>query len=400
MIPELRQRFNRDFRPERYARFLAGLDRAAGTRVAFRNSETPVFFPEELLVRMAAAGRELVEQLLAGPAYVPASDRIIPDRFRVPREAPYPLFVQADFGIVRDESGVCRPRLVEIQGFPSLYAFQPVLARQYREAYELDPALHANLGRLSESAYNELLGRAILAGHAPENVVLLEIDPRNQKTLCDFLVTERLLGVRAVCITQVVKQGSRLYYRRGGRLVPIERIYNRAIADEIVRREIELPFDFRDDLQVEWAGHPNWFFRLSKYSLPFFRHETVPRAWFLDETGELPLSPENLVLKPLFSFAGLGVVVGPSAAQLAAIPPDRRRDYILQERVDFTPVIETPHGPTKAEVRIMYLWLDGERTEGLLPVNTIIRTGRGKMMGVDHNKDMVWVGASAGFYPG
>jgi hypothetical protein len=394
VIPELRQRFNRDFHPEKYIHFLAGLNQAAGAHVGFRNSETPIFFEEELLSRMAMAGRELVEQLLANPAYKAASDRIIPNEFRVPREAQHPLFVQADFGIVRDDKGNYQPRLVEIQGFPSLYAFQPVLAAQYRETYGLDPTLHQNLGRLSPSAYDDLLRRAVVGDHSPENVVLLEIDPLNQKTLCDFIVTERLLGVRAICITQVVKEGSRLFHRRDGRLVPIERIYNRAIADELIRRQIKVPFDFRDDLQVEWAGHPNWFFRLSKFSIPYFSHPTVPRTWFLDEVSELPLPPENLVLKPLFSFAGLGVVVGPTAAQLAEVPQHLRHDYILQERVDFTPVIDTPYGPTKAEVRIMYLWLDE-----MIPVNTIIRTGRGKMMGVDHNKGMEWVGASAAFYP-
>jgi hypothetical protein len=58
-------------------------------------------------------------------------------------------------------------------------------------------------------------------------------------------------------------------------------------------------------------------------------------------------------------------------------------------------VIDTPEGATKIEVRIMYVWL-----EGLRPVNTIIRMGRGAQMGVDHNKDMEWVGASAAFLEG
>lgn len=394
MIPELRRRFNEEFRLEKYAAFLAGLNAASGTHVAFRNSETPCFFEERLLEKMAAAGRELLAQLLANKDYLALSDCVIPPEFNAPNEVPYPLFMQADFGIVRGVSGEWEPCLVEIQGFPSLYAFQPVLAEQYRRAYCLDPTLHANLGRLTADGYNTLLRQAIVANCDPENVVLLEIDPRNQKTLCDFNVTERLLGVRPVCITKVTREGSRLFYQHGGRRIPIHRIYNRAIVDELVRREVKLPFDFRDDLQVQWAGHPNWFFRLSKFSLPYFRHYSVPRTWFLDEVAELPLPPEQMVLKPLFSFAGLGVVVGPTAGQLASVPADRRHEYILQERIDFASVIDTPHGPTKAEVRIMYLWNDGP-----VAVNTIIRTGRGKMMGVDHNKGMEWVGASAAFYP-
>lgn len=394
MIPELRRQFNRNFRPEKYADFLAGLEAACGTPVGFRNSETPCFFEEDLLQRMATAGRELLDQLLSHPGYREASGRIIPPGFNVPNEAERPLFVQADFGIVKGASGNWEPRLVEIQGFPSLYAYQPVLAEQYARAYGLDPNLNAYLGGLDAPRYRDLLRRAIVAGHDPENVVLLEIDPLHQKTRADFVLTGRLLGVPTVCITEVIQHGTGLFYRRDGQHVPIHRIYNRAIVDELVRRDIQLPFDFRGDLDVEWAGHPNWFFRLSKFSIPYFNHPTVPRSWFLGEVTELPLNPEQLVLKPLFSFAGLGVIVGPSAGQIAAIPASRRGDYILQERVDFASVIETPYGPTKAEVRIMYLWLDE-----LIPVNTIIRTGRGKMMGVDHNKGLEWVGASAAFYP-
>jgi len=225
----------------------------------------------------------------------------------------------------------------------------------------------------------------------PSQVVLLEIDPDRQKTRCDFLVTERLFGVRAVDVRAVRKQGSRLYYERDGRLTPIRRIYNRAIADELERRGIALPFDFRDDLEIEWAGHPNWFFRLSKFSLPYLRHPAAPAAQFLDRARDLS-HPERLVLKPLYSFAGLGVLVGPTTEQIAAIPASLRSQYLVQERVDFTPVIDTPAGPAKIEVRIMYLWLDELR-----PVNTIVRMGRGAQMGVDFNKGFEWVGASAGF---
>ena len=113
-------------------------------------------------------------------------DAAIPARFRVPNEAEHPLFVQADFGLVREPDGTLEPKLVEIQGFPSLYAFQPALAEVYRRVYRLDPNLQTFLGGLDEDSYMELLRRAILGGHAPENVVLLEIDPYEQKTLGGF----------------------------------------------------------------------------------------------------------------------------------------------------------------------------------------------------------------------
>jgi hypothetical protein len=171
----------------------------------------------------------------------------------------------------------------------------------------------------------------------------------------------------------------------------VERIYNRTIVDELERRAIQMPFDFRDGLRVEWAGHPNWFFRLSKFSLPYLHHVAVPRAQFLDRVDRVE-NPERYVLKPLYSFAGLGVVVGPTAEDIAAVPYAERSQFLLQERVDFAPLIETPAGMAKVEVRIMYIWLDEMRA-----VNTIVRMGRGAQMGVDHNKNLEWVGASAGF---
>ena len=395
MIAEYRREFNARFTPEKYTRFLREIDERSGAHVKFRCSETPCFFPQELLQRMAVAGQELVWQLVSNPAYLAAADQVIPAAFRVPGVDARPLFVQADFGIVRGEDGEWMPKLVEIQGFPSLYGFQLTLANAYRDVYGLDVGLSTMLSGLTQSEYYRLFQRAVVGGHDPLNVVLLEIDPLEQKTLPDFLVTERICGIKTVDIRSVTREGRRLFYREGGRTVPIKRIYNRAIADELIRRDVQLAFDWRDDLDVEWAGHPNWFFRISKFSLPWLKHETVPQTWFLNDVKELPLAPERLVLKPLFSFAGLGVTIGPTAEEIAAVPDSERSSYILQERMDFAATIQTPPGDAKAEVRVMYLGLGDD----LRPVNTIIRTGRGKMMGVDQNRDLDWVGASAGFHP-
>ena len=402
MIPSLRKAFNDGFTPGKYQDFLRRIDAASGTHVEFRLSETPCFFPKPLLDRMAADGQALIRQLVDNPAYRAKSDDAVPAEFKVPNEAPHPMFVQVDFGLVRDASGDLQPKLVELQAFPSLYAYQGPLAEAYVEAYGLaapgflPPAsgrLKYLLSGLEPSSYRELLRRAIVGTHDPENVILLEIDPLHQKTLPDFLLTEKSLGIRTVDIRDVKKEGSRLYYERGGKRVPIERIYNRAIVDELERKQVKLAFDWRDELKVEWAGHPNWYFRISKFSIPYLKHSSVPKTWFLDRLQEIPADLQNYALKPLYSFAGLGVVIAPTKADIAAIPADKRPFYILQERMHFEPVIETPFGATKAEVRVMYVWLDE-----LTPVLTIIRTGRGLMMGVDHNKNMEWVGASAGFY--
>jgi hypothetical protein len=391
MIPSYRRAFNSGFTPEKYTTFRRELASRCGVEVPFQVSETPCFFPASLVERLGRDGKELIRQLVDSPEYLALSEKTIPAAFRVPNEAAHPLFIQVDFGLVRDASGELQPKLVELQAFPSLYAYQPVLSQTYMDVFGLDPGLRYHLSGLDGASYTQLLRDAIVARHDPANVVLMEVHPEEQKTLPDFLLTEKLLGIRTVCITKIKKEGRRLFYDAGGRRIPIERIYNRAIVDELERKGVALPFDFRDDLDVEWAGHPNWYFRISKYSIPYLKHPSVPRTWFLDQMPAVPSDLENFVLKPLYSFAGLGVVIAPSRADIDAIPSSKRGEYILQERVSFAPVIETPHGPTKAELRIMYIWL-----EELTPVLIIVRMGRGLMMGVDHNKNMEWVGSSAG----
>jgi hypothetical protein len=371
MIPELRRQFNERYTPEGYQRFLKKLDDGCGTHVKFRNCETPCFFPRPLIERMEHDGSELIRQLMT-PEYLKRSDETIPAAYRVPNEDARPLFIQVDFGLTE----ALEPKLVEIQAFPSLYAYQPFLQHTYRDAYDLNVA--------PEPSFESEFRRAVVGNHDPRNVVLLEIDPQRQKTLPDFLLTERMLGIKTVCITKIEKRGNRLFHSN----VPIDRIYNRVIVDELQRKNIHTPFDYRDDLHVEWAGHPNWYFRISKFSLPFLKHPSVPPTRFLSEG--VPDDLENWVLKPLYSFAGLGVVIGPTHEDIARVT--NPSEYILQERVNFASLIDTPHGATKAEIRMMYIWLDTLRS-----VTTIIRMGRGKMMGVDHNRDLEWVGASSAF---
>src|ERR1700728_4290108 len=398
MIPSLRKQFNSGFTPEKYQAFLRRIDDACGTHVSFRLAESPCFFPKSLLERMAEYGKELIRQLVESPEYRARSNASIPAEFLVPNETTHPMFVQVDFGLVRDSSGQLQPKLVELQAFPSLYAYQVTLAQRYIDVFGLNrfdggERLQFFLSGLDEKSYRELLRRAVVGGHGSEDVILMEIPPLEQKTLPDFLLTEKMLGIKTVDIEAIKKDRRRLYYERNGGRVPVRRIYNRAIVDELLRKQVKLGFDWRDDLDVEWAGHPNWYFRISKFSIPYLQHESVPKTWFLDRLPEIPRDLENYALKPLYSFAGLGVVIAPTKEDIAAIPVERRPYYILQERLHFEPVIETPFGGTKAEARGMYVWL-----EELTAVLANIRMGRGLMMGVDHNKNMEWVGASAAFY--
>lgn len=390
MVPERRRAFNAAWSETRHTAMIASLERRTGVPLRFPLSETPCFFPAPLLDRLSVIGEELITASLA-PAAAAAAAAVVPDRFRGPHQETHPTFLQVDFGLVRAADGSLEPRLVELQAFPSLYAFQLVLGDACREVHGLQ-GVNALLGDLNREQYLSLLRDAIVGDHDPDHVVLMEIDPEAQKTLPDFRLTEELWGVRTIDVRAVIREGRQLFHRSNGRTLPIRRIYNRVIPDELERMGLSLPFDYRDDLDVEWTGHPSWFFRISKFSIPWLRHPAVPRTWFLSDVTELPDARERLLLKPLFSFAGSGIIFAPTDEQIAAIPHDARRQYILQERMAFEPVIDTPDGPTQAEIRIMYVWID--RPRAVLP---LVRMGRGRMMGVAHNKGLRWVGAAAGF---
>ena len=421
MIPQLRERFNREYSADRYAELLRQLEERCGSRVEFRVAETPVFLDRRMLDQMAKSGSDMCCELMGDEAYLEAARRAIPTGYCVAGETRRPHFLTADFGLVREPSGDLKPRLVEIQAFPSVYAYQAVLNRSYVQAYGLDEnSLGWYLDGLDRDRYWELLSHTVLSGHDPLNVVLTEIDPLHQKTLPDFQVTAKKLGIAVVDIRALQAVENKLHYRNAqGKLIPIDRIYNRAIADELIARNIQLPFDLTKRWDVEWAGHPNWYFLISKFSIPWLTRKggwdnIVPPAVFLDDfmTGDgrhwleksgvdLPApGPDavysDLLLKPLFSFAGKGIQFEPTQAQLEAIPADQRHDYLLQKRVRFEPTIETPFGLTQAEIRILYLWPDRGT---LRPALSLVRLGRGKMMGVDHNKNQEWVGSSAAFFP-
>ena len=403
MIEPYRGDFNARFTEAKYAELLRLLDERVGTRVEFRVAETPCFFAPELMQRMVDAGVELTAQLLGNAAYMEASRGAIPAEWRVPNQDARPHFMTVDFGLVRGADGELQPKLVEMQAFPSIFGYQPLLAKSYIDVFGLDKKLEFLFGGMDEAGYWELMREVVVGEHEVENVVLMEVEPQTQKTLPDFVMTEKGLGIKTVDAAGLVKEGSRLFYRneRRGKLVPVERIYNRVIVDELVRKAVKLPFDYRDELQVEWAGHPNWYFQVSKFSLPHLEHETVPAAVFLDDwyagvgRERLPADREQWVLKPLYSFAGKGITFAPTDAEMAAIPGRERRDYLLQERVKFEPVIRTPEGMTQAEIRILYVWPDGK---AMTPMTSLVRMGRGLMMGVDHNRDRTWVGGSAGMW--
>jgi len=399
MITNLRNDFNARWTPAKYNELQQKVAEKTRTQLEVRICETPIFVPADLMQTMIDAGTEMVHQLLNDKEYLAASDAAVPSEFRVPGPEGVPNFLQVDFGLVRDEQGNLAPKLVEMQSFPSVYGYQQVLAEQYVECYGLDRNLQQFLGGFDRESYWGLLRQIIVRDHDPRNVVLLEVEPKKQKTLMDFCLHEDRLGIRTVDIATVRRKGRRLEYPHKGKWIAIDRIYNRSIADEMVRKQIKPGFDLCEDFDVEWAGHPNWYFRISKFSLPYLRHSAVPAcvfldAWFRGEGHEkLPEDRERWVLKPLYSFSGKGIQFAPDEAALAAIPTEQRKDWLLQERMRFAPVIDTPEGMTQAEIRVMYLWPEGGQ---MTPCMSLVRLGRGTMMGVDHNRKQGWIGGSAG----
>ena len=394
MIERLRQAFNASWTPAQYESYKARLAREVGAAIHFRVCETPVFLPAELRDAMLEGALQLFERLL-GPEALERSKAAVPREFDVPGDdGGHPLFAVADFAIA-DEGGRPTPRLIELQGFPSLFGFQFVQGRLCRDAAASEP-LEFLLSGLDERGYLEVVGEAIRGGLPAENVVLLDLEPQKQGTYPDFAATEKLFGVRPVCPTTVEKRGRELWYDRDGKRTRILRIYNRMIVDELVAKGTELPFRLTDELDVQWAGHPNWFFRWSKHALPGLRHPLVPEARLLSEFERVPEDLERWVLKPLFSFSGSGVNVDPTPADLAAVPEVERSRTLLMRKVDYAPVIAAPDGArSRVEVRVMCVWKDGRP----LPVTLLARLSQGRMMGVKFNRDKTWVGSTSCLSP-
>ena len=396
MHPELRARFNADFTPEKYATLLHCVNETEKWPADFRISETPVFLTRAFTDDVTRGANAIIDATRT-PEFVKQAASAVPKELEVPNESAHPNFLVVDFAICEEENRLV-PRLIEMQAFPSLFGFQLLLLGCIRKAYPVIPRnWTSSFGGIKDDAYLQLLRRTIIADSAPENVVLLEIEPEKQKTRIDFAATETLLDIRPVCVTKIKMRGRQLFYDRDGSEVQIERIYNRVIFDELVKRpDLNLPFQFQDDLDVTWVGHPNWYFRISKHSLPFLKTKHTSPTFFADD---FPAN-ENIgdyVLKPLYSFAGHGVDMEPTQQKIAALK--NPCEWILQKKVDYAPFAVTVDGKkSKAEIRMMFVWPDNDRNPTL--VNNLVRMSQGKMMGVDFNVEKTWVGASIALHEG
>jgi hypothetical protein len=393
MLPEHRKRFNSSFSDIKYKHFLDDLNNYAGEKIPFRIAETPLFIGNEFYLKVTTACDQIID-FISKKSFKKVTASAIPDKFNVPGDEGQPMFLAFDFAVCRNKENQLSPMLIEMQGFPSLFFYQNLLAKKYREHFDVDKKL-THLFNRSEDAYLQHLKKLLLNGHNPENVILLEVEPETQTTRIDFLATEHATGIHSVCISKVIFKGKKLYYENSGRTIPIHRIYNRVIFDELIAREdLIRTFNLTEDVEVEWAGHPNWFFRISKFVLPFIHSEFVPQSTFVHELKSIPDDLEHYVLKPLYSFSGSGVKFHVEREDIESLSDPQ--NWILQRKVDYMPVVEAPDGKVKAELRMMYSWdASDTRPKQLI---SMARLSRGEMIGVKYNKDKTWVGGSVGFF--
>jgi hypothetical protein len=394
MDPSARKTFNENFTPDKYAHFLEELNEGLKNPIAFRVAETPVFLTDDFRDKLLAAGEDIINVILQ-PDFKELTERAIPGKWRVANENDHTHFIALDFGVCKDEKGNIVPKLIELQGFPSLYGFQVHLGDTYKDSFNISEDWSIYFNGLEHQLYLDLLKKAIIGPYQPEEVVLMDVNAPEQKTAVDFYITQNYIGIPVVSLSDLIEKDGKLFYKSESILKPIKRIYNRLIFDEIENDPdiFSKVVDIRKALDVEWITHPNWFYRISKFTMPFLSGDYVPETRFLHQVESIPADLENYVLKPLFSFAGQGVIIDVTKQDIENIADPE--NWILQQKVHYEPVLKAPDDGVKVEIRLLYLWPDGD-SKPTLAIN-LARLSRGKMIGVRYNKDFDWVGGTIAF---
>ena len=395
MIPSLRQQYNKAFTDEKYQAFLKEIYDRHDHAPNFRIAETPIFVPNSLKERLFEACEE-ISQVIMQPDFKEKSQKAVVANHYVPGEDDHTLFLQMDFGICLDENGDYLPQLIEVQGFPSLYFFQEQLAKSFRNNFDIPENYAPIFGGLSSEEYMELLRKAIVGDSNPENVILLEVEPKKQNTQIDFWECRRQIGIPILCVSELITEGKDVFYKdESGKKIQVEKIFNRVIFDELIKRDdLKREFYLTKEYNIKWIGHPHWFFRISKFTLPLIDSKYNPPSHFLNELESIPEDLHNYVLKPLYSFAGSGVIINLNRHDIEMIKDPE--NYILQKKVTYAPVLKTPTGSAKIEIRMLMLWDKDDEKPRI--VNNLTRISKGEMIGVKYNKDKDWVGASVSFF--
>jgi hypothetical protein len=395
MIPFYRNQFNEAFSETKYQQYLNYINALYPNAVNFRIAETPVFLSEKFKTQLLEVGNYVCSQI--GTAdFTSITEKSLQNLSIIPNEKGLPKCIVMDFAVAHNDQNEIVPALIELQGFPSLFAFEVLQDEALRNSYIIPENLTPYFNGYTKEKYLCHLS-TIIKGEQGEHTVLLELFPELQKTRIDFYCTQHYLAIPVVCITEIFKKGKALYYHREGIDIKIDRIYNRIVADELKKQSAEIKAKaeiLNSDLTISWVTHPNHFFRISKYLLPFLQHDWIPKTEFLDQIKSIPTHLEKYILKPLFSFAGQGVIIDIQASDFTSITDPA--NWIIQEKVNYAPCIETPDGFAKAEIRLFYFW--DEPTQKYIATLNLCRISKGKMIGVNYNQTATWVGGSLAYF--
>ncbi len=394
MISKYRTLFNESFTSKKYQDLQDDIASDFNYVPTFRLAESPFFISKELKQQLIEGCNDVI-QLLQNDDFKKLTDKSLEINTKVPNEDEHTTFLAIDFGVC-EENGEILPKLIEVQGFPTLYNYQSNLYTKFKNQYPFLEELTPFFDDLTLEDYKSIIEETICNNLPKENVILLEIEPDKQNTRIDFLYCNKDIGIPTICVTAIIKKDNQLFYKNeNGEEILVKRIYNRVIFDELEsRKDLKLNFNFSDSLDVEWAGHPNWFFRISKYILPFLKGKYFIETTLLSDLKEIPEDLENYVLKPLFSFSGSGVIFNLKSGDIEAV---KEKDlYILQKKVHYIPILQSPDGKVKVEVRVLCVWKKKDPAPTLLC--NLVRLSRGEMIGVKFNKDKDWVGGSIGLF--
>jgi hypothetical protein len=388
----LREKFLEAFSMEKYAAYLAEIETFAQSKIEFRIAETPVFISKDLKLKMEETADTVID-LIMDKEFKKLTEHSIPNEFKMPGENGFSQMMVFDFGICKNIDGEIEPQLIEMQGFPSLFGFQYLCDEVTKKYYNIPENYDAYLNGYDGDSYIQLLKEIIIGNEELSAVVLLEIYPQQQKTLIDFKITEKIFGIKTICLTELIAIDDKLFYTDSGKLIQIKRIFNRMIFDDLSKFPEIKHIDLSKKYDVEWVTHPHWFYRISKYILPFTHHRYIPETYFLNEI-KYPVPLHEFVLKPLFSYAGMGVIINVSQNDIDQITDPE--NWILQRKVEYAEVVKTPVGNSKLEIRLFYFWKEG--WDKPIAVHNLARLSQGEMIGTRYNEDKTWVGGTIAYF--
>lgn len=396
MIRSTRELFNQSFSKEKQRHIQSYFNNNYPNQLGFKLSESPIFISNNLQEKLFAVSESIIHQIVNQTILTDFSR--VPANQNVPNCKGKPHFLAIDFAICKNNNQEIEPQLIELQAFPSLFFYQVSLAQQFQQQYPFLNDFNFLLNHHSTKDYTQHLQELITANQPPENTIILELFPEQQKTKIDFSITKEHLGIETVCLTKIIKKGKTLYYQKNNQEIKINRIYNRLIFDDLEQYpDLKTQFNLTDNVEVDWVTHPNWFFVISKAILPKLQHQYIPKSYFVNDFPDNEINNlSNYVLKPLFSFAGQGVNLNPKQEDINKI--QNKKDYILQKKVAYAPVFKDINNDfSKAELRLLYTWMP----EDDLPKAAIslVRMSKSAMINVSHNqKSEVFTGSSVAFF--